>query len=42
MGDQGAFSSAWNRGKANNNQNQGDFRKQTAEALILKKETAIP
>jgi len=39
MGDQGAFSSAWNRVKANNGQNQNDFRKQTEEALKLKLET---
>ncbi len=39
MGDQGAFTSAWNRGKANNGQNQGDFNAQATEALRLKKET---
>ena len=39
MGDQGAFSSAWNRSKANNGINQADFRKQTELALELKKET---
>ena len=39
MGDQGAFSSAWNRSKANNGLNQTDFPKQAEEALKLKKET---
>ena len=39
MGDAGAFSSAWARGKNNNQQNQGDFGLQATEALRLKKET---
>lgn len=39
FGDQGAFSSAFNRMKGQNQINQNDLPKQTEEKLKLKKET---